>query len=118
MNVVSQAHPLAGYAWGKAAMAWNLVDEENLSIKLEQMPDGEEEALHYHQHAHQFFFILKGKALFEIEGIRTQVMKEQGIHVRPKQKHRIMNKGGEDLQFILCSQPSTSGDRINLESYD
>jgi mannose-6-phosphate isomerase-like protein (cupin superfamily) len=40
----------------KAAMAWNLVDEENLSIKLEQMPEGEEEAPHYHEHAHQFFY--------------------------------------------------------------
>ena len=118
MNIVSQNRPLAIYGWGKAARVWNLVDEETLSIKLELMPAGEEEALHYHRYAQQFFFILKGEAIFEMEGIQTQMKEEQGIHIRPNQKHRIMNRSNGDLQFILCSQPSTSEDRINLESYD
>ncbi len=118
MNIVSQAQPLANYGWGKAAQAWNLVDEESLSIKLELMPAGEEETLHFHSRAQQFFFILKGAAIFEIEGVQTQMKEQQGIHIRPKQRHRIMNRSSGDLQFILCSQPSTSEDRINLESYD
>ena len=118
MNIVSQAQALANYEWGKASQAWNLVDEENLSIKLELMPAGEKEALHLHQHAQQFFFILKGAAILEIEGIQKHLNEQQGIHVRPKQRHRIMNQSSGDLQFILCSQPSTSEDRINLESYD
>lgn len=118
MNIVSQAQPLANYGWGKAAKAWNLVDEENLSIKLELMPAGEKETLHFHQHAQQFFFILKGTAILEIEGIQSQMKEQQGIHIKPNQRHRIMNQSSGDLQFILCSQPSTSEDRINLESYD
>jgi mannose-6-phosphate isomerase-like protein (cupin superfamily) len=115
MNPVSKQHALKQYSWGKAASAWNLVDKESLSVKLEHMPPGEEEQLHYHQHAQQFFYILKGTALFEIEGEHTEVSEEQGFHISPKQKHRIMNRGEQALEFILCSQPSTSDDRINLD---
>lgn len=115
MNPVSKQQPLKHYSWGKAASAWNLVDQESLSVKLEYMPPGEEESLHYHQYAQQFFFILRGTASFEIEGRHTEVGEEQGFHIRPNQKHRIMNLGKQALEFILCSQPSTTNDRINLE---
>jgi mannose-6-phosphate isomerase-like protein (cupin superfamily) len=115
MNPVSKQHPLKQYAWGKASNAWNLVDKESLSVKLESMPPGEEELLHYHRHAQQFFFILKGTASFEIEGEHTEVRAEQGFYVGPNKKHKIMNRSKQALEFILCSQPSTADDRINLE---
>ena len=66
MNPVSKQHPLKQYTWGHAANAWSLVDEKSLSVKLESMPPGEKELLHYHQYARQFFYILKGTASFEI----------------------------------------------------
>jgi mannose-6-phosphate isomerase-like protein (cupin superfamily) len=114
MNIVSKYHALGQYAWGRAARAWSLLDEAGLSVKLEHMPAGEEEALHYHSNARQFFFILKGTAIFEIEGALTQLKAEEGIHIKPNQRHRIMNHSDGELEFILCSQPSASGDRINL----
>jgi mannose-6-phosphate isomerase-like protein (cupin superfamily) len=115
MNPVSRQHPLKQYVWGKAANAWNLVDEKTLSVKLESMPPGEEEMLHYHVHAQQFFYILKGTASFEIEGELKEARAEEGFYIGPNQKHRIMNRSKQALEFILCSQPSTAGDRINLE---
>jgi mannose-6-phosphate isomerase-like protein (cupin superfamily) len=45
MNIVAREHPLKHYQWGEACDGWNLV--------------------HYHREAQQFFFILKGVALFE-----------------------------------------------------
>jgi mannose-6-phosphate isomerase-like protein (cupin superfamily) len=115
MKPVSKKHPLQQYAWGKAASAWNLLDQESLSVKLEHMPPGEEERLHYHQYAQQFFYILRGTAIFEIDGEQTKVEEEHGFYISPNQKHRIMNLSKEALEFILCSQPSTTKDRINLE---
>jgi len=113
-GIVSKTNPLHHYIWGNDCNGWNLVDKKDLSVKLETMPAGTEEALHYHENAQQFFFILKGIADFEIEGRHISVNKNQGIHINPKEKHRIINGSDEELEFILCSQPSTQDDRHNI----
>jgi mannose-6-phosphate isomerase-like protein (cupin superfamily) len=114
MSVVSKSNPLKYYTWGAQCEGWNLVDQDGLSVKLETMPAMTEETLHYHQQAQQFFYILKGKAAFEIESKVIFVQEGQGIRIQPGQKHKIANRGEEPLEFILCSQPSTTQDRINL----
>lgn len=111
---VSKYEPLQHYQWGDACDGWNLVDETSLSIKQERMPAGTSEAWHYHQYAQQFFFILEGTATFEIEDEAIVVKAQEGIHIQPGQKHRISNQSATDLVFILSSQPSTAGDRVNL----
>ncbi len=79
------------------------------------MPAGTSEQKHYHEKASQYFFILKGIATFEIEGVEEDVEAQKLIEIRPLQKHLIKNNGKEDLEFILFSNPSTSNDRINVE---
>lgn len=78
---VSIQSPLAHYQWGDGCDGWNFVEEPALSVKQERMPAGTSEALHYHQYAQQFFFILKGSALFEIEDERIIVNEMEGIHI-------------------------------------
>lgn len=112
--VVSQFHPLQQYTWGKDCKAWNLVDNKELSIKLENMPAGTEELLHYHKAAQQFFYITKGKAVFEVDEVILIVHEGQGLHIEAGRKHRIMNKEEAELEFIVCSQPSTRDDRYAL----
>lgn len=114
MTKVSKYEPLKHYQWGNACDGWNFVDEPSLSVKQERMPAGTAEALHYHEHAQQFFFILEGIATFEIDNEFITVNAQEGIHIKPKQKHRISNQSATDLLFILSSQPDTAGDRINL----
>ncbi len=111
MKKVSIQEPLKHYQWGDACDGWNLVDEPSLSVKQERMPAGTAEELHYHRHARQFFFILKGSATFEIDNATIIVNEQEGIHIQPGQKHRIINQTSSDLEFILSSQPSTAGDR-------
>lgn len=113
-KVVSKYQPLKHYQWGNKCDGWNFVDEENLLIKQEQMPAGSSEELHYHAKAEQFFFILKGIATFEIEENIIEVKPQEGLHIKAGLKHRISNNTKNDLEFILCSQPSTIHDRINL----
>jgi mannose-6-phosphate isomerase-like protein (cupin superfamily) len=112
LNKVSKLHALKHYQWGNACDGWNLVEEKNLSVKQERMPAGSSEALHYHQQSQQFFFILKGIATFEIENETIEVKEQEGIHVKAGSKHRIINNTIKELEFILCSQPSTLNDRI------
>ena len=114
-SVVSPLHSLNLYKWGNNCEAWNLVDNKDLSIKLERMPAGTEEELHYHNLAQQFFYILKGRAVFEVDDVILIVHEGEGLNIEPKRKHRIMNKDKEKmLEFIVCSQPSTHNDRQNI----
>ena len=110
---VSKYQPLKHYQWGMDCDGWNLLDEHSLSVKQELMPPGTKEVKHYHQKAQQFFYILKGKAKFEIEDSIIEINEGEGLHIEAGKKHRILNEGKEDLEFILCSQPSTKNDRIN-----
>jgi mannose-6-phosphate isomerase-like protein (cupin superfamily) len=126
-NIANQAPPLGGgggvvfskseclghYKWGDDCYGWNFIDTEALSVKQELMPPDTAEALHYHEKASQVFFILKGKATFYIDGVESILKPEQGIEIKPGQKHYICNKENSDLEFILYSTPSTKNDRIN-----
>jgi mannose-6-phosphate isomerase-like protein (cupin superfamily) len=112
-TVVSKETALHHYHWGEGCEGWNFVAGEALSIKQEKMPAGTAEQLHYHNYAQQFFFILSGKARFELEDEVIEVSTGKGLHIKPGKKHRIINSTGEDLEFILCSQPSTENDRVN-----
>jgi mannose-6-phosphate isomerase-like protein (cupin superfamily) len=112
-QVLSKTNPLHHYTWGEGCDGWTFVDEDSLSIKLERMPPGTSETRHYHQFAQQFFYILKGVADFEIETEHHKVRQEEGIQIKAGQKHRISNTSSHDLEFLLCSQPSTRSDRIH-----
>jgi mannose-6-phosphate isomerase-like protein (cupin superfamily) len=115
MKAVSKYQPLKHYKWGSDCDGWNLVEEDSLSVKQELMPAATKEVKHYHQTAQQFFYILKGKATFEIENSIIEINQGEGLHIEGGKKHLISNKSKEDLEFILCSQPSTKNDRINCE---
>lgn len=112
--VVSTSRALGYYKWGKDCEAWSLVDGRDLSVKFERMPAETEEILHFHSRSQQFFFILNGKAVFEVNRVVLIVHKGEGLHIDAATKHRVMNKGEEVLEFLVCSQPSTSNDRNNL----
>ncbi len=112
MRKVSVQEPLKHYQWGNHCDGWNLVEEQGLSVKLERMPAGTSEALHYHTKARQFFFILNGIAHFEIDGNKITVGHQEGIQIEPGQKHRISNFSDTELLFLLSSQPTTAGDRV------
>jgi mannose-6-phosphate isomerase-like protein (cupin superfamily) len=113
MNFVSKNNPLSHYHWGIQCEGWNFVNAADLSVKLEKMPAHSAEQKHFHEKAQQFFFIIKGYAVFEIEQETWQVKANQGIHIKSGQRHRILNESDEDLEFLLSSQPSVQNDRIN-----
>src|SRR5215216_3981576 len=110
MQKVSKYEPLNHYVWGDNCEGWILVDTESLSVKQELMLPQTAETLHYHEKAQQFFFVLRGIATFEVEDNNFRVPAGQGFHVEAGKKHRIINNTGEDLEFILSSQPNTSKD--------
>ena len=115
MTSVSSYKPLSHYVWGGNCDGWNFVDTDVLSVKQEKMPAGTTEKFHYHERAQQFFYILSGQAIVLIESEELILYPGEGIHITAGKKHKISNAADEHLEFILCSQPSTKNDRINVE---
>lgn len=101
------------YQWGQGCEGWILADTPELSVKQERMPPGSAELLHYHEQAQQFFYILQGSAVFEVEGTEFTVNAGEGFHIAAGMKHRVFNHADVALEFVLSSQPSASNDRFN-----
>ncbi|WP_419802855.1 cupin domain-containing protein [Mucilaginibacter sp.] len=110
----SKSECLSHNTWGKDCHAWNFIDTEELLVKQELMPPDTAEKLHYHKNATQLFFILKGRAVFTVNGVESELSEQQGIQINAGQKHFIANKNNSDLEFILYSYPSTKNDRTEL----
>ena len=111
---VSKYQSLKHYKWENDCDGWNLVDNNSYQWSRKKCRQGLQNK-NITEKAQQFFFILKGVAQFEIEDATLQINSGEGLHIEAGKKHRILNAGNEDLEFILCSQPSTINDRINCK---
>ncbi len=101
------------YRWGKDCDAWYLVNDEQLSVIEEFMPPGAAEIRHHHQKAQQFFYILSGEVLMEVEGETTLLRAGSGIRVLPGKHHQIRNPSSGAVRFLVISHPRSHGDRID-----
>ncbi|SDQ84446.1 Mannose-6-phosphate isomerase, cupin superfamily [Chryseobacterium soldanellicola] len=103
------------YIWGSNCDSWVLNNSENLSVKQEKMPPNTSEKLHFHEKAEQFFYILKGEAMFYINDEKFSVKTGESITIIPKSKHYISNESPQELEFLVISSPSTNNDRTEVK---
>ena len=101
------------YRWGHDCDAWYLVNDEQLSVIEEFMPPGAAEIRHHHLKAQQFFYILTGEVLIEIEGKTTLLPAGSGIRVMPGARHQIRNPSSVPVRFLVVSHPRSHGDRVD-----
>ena len=102
----------AHYVWGTHCDGWHLVCTSELSVIQERMPPGTHEKRHLHERARQFFFVLDGEAILEVDGREHRLLPQQGLEVAPFCAHQILNRGNLDLNFLVISQPPSHGDRM------
>lgn len=102
------------YVWGDKCDGWHLVKNKDLSVIHERMPANTLEIRHYHNQARQFFFILSGIATMDISGELIELYQEEGIEVPPLIPHQIRNESNQDVEFLVISQPTSKGDRVNI----
>ena len=103
------------YIWGNGCDGWHLVRNPQLSVIQERMPAGSAEVRHFHHHAQQFFYVLAGKALMEVGGRLVELNAGEGIWIPAGTPHQIRNDSGEEVHFLVVSQPPSHGDRENSE---
>jgi mannose-6-phosphate isomerase-like protein (cupin superfamily) len=103
------------YKWGDDCDGWQLVKDDRLSVIAEQMPPGTAEVRHYHVRAQQFFWILSGEAVMDVDGSEMRLSAGEGVRVHPGIPHQIRNKSSELVQFLVISEPPSHGDRVAAE---
>jgi mannose-6-phosphate isomerase-like protein (cupin superfamily) len=98
--------------WAPKHFSWTLVDQDDLTVKLEEIPVEGNSDLHFHQRAFQFFFILEGKAGMHLREKNYSLEKHDGIKIPLNVKHQIVNKGETKLFFLLISCPKVQPEDI------
>ena len=111
MEIVSRENA-EHYTWGGVCDGWHLLKSSGLSVIQERVPPGGAEVKHYHEQAHQFFFVISGEATLEIQYKKIVLRPQQGVSVPPKVPHRLLNEAKQDLSFIVVSAPMSHGDRV------
>jgi mannose-6-phosphate isomerase-like protein (cupin superfamily) len=101
------------YRWGVDCDGWHLVRDRNLAVIEEFMPPGAAEIRHHHVHAQQFFYVLDGEILMEVDGEKTLVPAGSGIRILPGMRHQVRNPTSSVVRFLVISQPPSRGDRID-----
>ncbi len=99
------------YAWGEACDGWHLLKGEDLSVIQERMPPGASEVRHRHLHARQFFYVLAGEAVLEMDGQVHRLKAGEGVHVPPGAAHQVRNESDGEVGFLVVSSPRSHGDR-------
>jgi len=106
------------YAWGAGCDGWHLLRRDDLSVIRERVPPGAGETRHRHARARQFFFVLAGEAVLDLEGTPHVLRAGQGLHVAPGQAHQFRNQSPTAVEFLVVSAPRSHGDREDLPPTD
>jgi len=101
------------YIWGDGCDGWHLLKNPQLSVIQERMPTGAMEVRHFHHRAQQFFYILAGTAVMEVESRSIVLAAGEGIWIPAGTTHQMKNDSGNEVHFLVVSQPPSHGDREN-----
>jgi mannose-6-phosphate isomerase-like protein (cupin superfamily) len=101
------------YTWGAQCDGWHLLKSPELSVIQERMPPGTAEARHLHHRAQQFFYILSGEALMDVDSRSIVLTAGEGIRIPAGVAHQMMNDSADEVHFLVISQPPSHGDREN-----
>jgi mannose-6-phosphate isomerase-like protein (cupin superfamily) len=111
---VVDIHSSAQYEWGAASQGWHLLNRPDLSVIQERVPPGDRERRHVHANSRQFFYVLEGEAVLEVDGLRFELRSGQGLEVSPGAPHQFMNESTGVVTFLVVSSPHSHGDRTNV----
>jgi len=100
--------------WSAGCFSWHLIDDKKVSIKMEEINPGGRSDAHFHTKSIQFFFVLEGKASFNLENTQVELKKHEGIEIPLESKHQILNTGENNLLFLLVSIPPVHEDDIRV----
>lgn len=114
MTSITDTSNAKHYPWGDGCSGWHLLQRDDLSVIEEYVPPGQSEKRHFHKISRQFFYILQGEAVLEIEGNEFVLQAHQGIEVPPTAVHQFRNLSDSYVKFLVISMPKAQGDRVEI----
>ena len=106
------------YTWRGVCDGWTHVDGVDSSIKEERIPPGTAERRHVHHLARQLFYVLEGTATMSTSDGDVQLHPHAGYPIAPGQPHQMCNDSCYDVRFLVISNPTSRGDRLDLNTFD
>lgn len=83
------------------------------SLAEATVPAGGATERHYHRLSEEFYFLLEGKAVMEIDGKEKEVLPGDAILIPAGVWHQI--RGIEETRFLCCCAPPYSHDDTYFE---
>ena len=78
----------------------NLLDEEYCKVKRIIVKPGQRLSYQYHHKRDECWVIVKGEATLTLDDKEWTVVEKEVVNIPAETKHRVQNKGKEDLIFI------------------
>ena len=75
----------------------------NQSLAEATLPAGTATDRHHHKLSEEFYYVLEGRGLMEIDGTEREVGPGDAILIPPGAWHRI--EASEELRFLCCCAP-------------
>ena len=120
VSIVTAEH----YTWGRGCDGWHFVNRAALSVIRERMPPATSEARHFHTSARQFFYVLSGSAVLEVDGAESVLSTGEGLEVPPGSRHQNLQSlpGPAGVpRRLAAAQPrrqDAGDDRVAVERPD
>ncbi len=89
---------------GKKSWSYRLVNTESNSATLICQNPGEGNRLHYHPNWNEWWLIMQGEWIFEIEGTEKRVKKGDLVFIPKMKKHKITATGTEQAIRLAVSR--------------
>ena len=70
------------------------------------------EALHFHKDFYEYYLVIKGWLVLEIEGKEHKLIKNNMIIVEPKEKHKVTRMGKYGCKYLSVKSKSYKGNKI------
>ncbi len=78
----------------------------NQSLAEARVPIGGSTQEHVHPRAEEIYYITHGTGRMRIDGAERDVRPGDAIAIRPGQRHKLWNTGGETLRLLCCCAPA------------
>jgi mannose-6-phosphate isomerase-like protein (cupin superfamily) len=96
----------------------SLLDRTNAPVRNQSLaeatvPVGRPTERHYHQLSEEFYFILEGAGIMEINGVSHPVVPGDAILIPPGAWHQIT--ATETLRFLCCCAPPYSHEDVYFQ---
>jgi putative monooxygenase len=60
---------------------------------------------HYHPYSEEFIYVVQGKMIARLDGVRTELNQGQALLIPINVKHRLMNEGTEEVFMVFHLGP-------------